>query len=235
MRRLLDYLVRLYPQEWRHRYEDEFHALLDDVPLRWMHVFDVARGAVSMRMRSPLAILTIGLIAGAVLGGVSVITRGEVFESEANVLVDAREFLRLDENGRPQALDRVLEPLSSRERERVAIEFRVELAGGTPVPRGRTLLRLSGRNGTAAAAQRLVQRLVDGVEGVTKDAVVVNEPSLPSSPKFPRLPATFSVLGVVNSAAQGLLIGYLWLLFASWIRRLRGTSGGSDHQIPHSA
>jgi hypothetical protein len=188
-----------------------------------------------MRMKSPLTILTIGLVAGALLGGVSIITRGEIFESTADVLVDARDFLRLDAKGRPLAVERALEPLSSRERGRVGIEFRIELAPGTPVKSGQTLLRLTARDGSAAAAQRLSQRLVEGVESVTNAAVVLNGPSLPAGPIFPKLPATFSVFGVVNSATQGLFIGYLWLLFASFIRRLRGASGPNDNPIPRSA
>jgi hypothetical protein len=212
MRRLLRFLVTLYPHEWRRRYEAEFDALLESLPPSWSHVFNVAGGVVSMRMRSPLTILTIGLVAGGVLGGVLFITtRGEVFESKADVLVDATVFLRLDANGRPVTVERALAPLSARERQRVAIEFRVELADGTPVKSGQTLLRLTGRQSSPVAAQQLVQRLINGVESVTSSVVVVNGPSVPGQPISPQLPATLNVLAVINSATQGLFVGYLWL------------------------
>ena len=55
MRRLLGFLVKHYPREWRRRYGDEFDALLDALPPRWAHVFDVAVGAVVMQMKRPLA------------------------------------------------------------------------------------------------------------------------------------------------------------------------------------
>lgn len=234
MRRLLGLLVKLYPHEWRRRYEDEFVALLEALPLRWAHVFNVAVGAVSMRMKSPLAILTICLIAGALLGA-AMPRRSEVYESKADVLVDAVAIRTLDANGHPLAVERALEPLSSRERSRVGIEFRVELADGTPVKSGQTLLRLAGRDASPVAAQRLVQRLISGVERGTNAAVVLNGPSLAAEPTSPRLPTTFVVFRIVNSATQGLFIGYLWLLFASSIRRLRGAPGRNDSRIPHSA
>ena len=40
-------LVRLYPRRWRHRYGDEFAALLEDAPLSSRMVIDIVRGAIA--------------------------------------------------------------------------------------------------------------------------------------------------------------------------------------------
>ena len=40
------WLVRLYPRAWRHRYEDEFLALLEQQPLTYWDSLDIIRGAL---------------------------------------------------------------------------------------------------------------------------------------------------------------------------------------------
>jgi capsular polysaccharide biosynthesis protein len=51
MRRALNALISLYPRKWRNRYENEFFALLEDVPLTWRTFFDVFGGALIMQMK----------------------------------------------------------------------------------------------------------------------------------------------------------------------------------------
>jgi hypothetical protein len=41
----------LYPRAWRQRYEEEFLALLDQSPVSWRIVIDVALGAGAERLR----------------------------------------------------------------------------------------------------------------------------------------------------------------------------------------
>jgi hypothetical protein len=48
MRRLL---IRLYPAVWRHRYGDEFEALLEERPLGPFDVADIILGAIDARLR----------------------------------------------------------------------------------------------------------------------------------------------------------------------------------------
>src|SRR5580658_8631455 len=65
----LQSLILLYPRAWRDRYESEFRALLDDVPVTWRTLFDVFGGALKMQMKiwSPWKIVAgfaiVGLIA----------------------------------------------------------------------------------------------------------------------------------------------------------------------------
>jgi len=44
------WLVRLYPREWRERYEEEFVALLEGCPASFADVFDIALGALDARL-----------------------------------------------------------------------------------------------------------------------------------------------------------------------------------------
>ena len=44
------WLVRLYPWEWRERYEEEFVALLEGCPASFADVFDIALGALDARL-----------------------------------------------------------------------------------------------------------------------------------------------------------------------------------------
>src|SRR5580704_2391809 len=50
MRRALKALISLYPKTWRNRYQNEFCALLDDVPPTWRTLFNVFGGALKMQM-----------------------------------------------------------------------------------------------------------------------------------------------------------------------------------------
>ena len=52
MRRVLKYLILLYPKAWRNRYADEFGALLDAVSPGWRTLFDVLKGAIEMQLKS---------------------------------------------------------------------------------------------------------------------------------------------------------------------------------------
>jgi hypothetical protein len=46
MKRLVRWIARLYPREWRARYGQEFDALLEDMNLTWRDVFGVALSAL---------------------------------------------------------------------------------------------------------------------------------------------------------------------------------------------
>jgi len=52
MRRILPFLIRLYPKAWRERYESEFTALLEDVDPGWRTLIDVFNGGVAMQLKT---------------------------------------------------------------------------------------------------------------------------------------------------------------------------------------
>ena len=52
MKRFMEFAVKLYPAEWRKRYEAEFSALLEDMNPNWRTLLDAFGGAVAMQLRS---------------------------------------------------------------------------------------------------------------------------------------------------------------------------------------
>lgn len=50
MKRVLRFLIYLYPAWWRRRYGKELEALLEDAGPRWRDVWDLFRGAMEMQM-----------------------------------------------------------------------------------------------------------------------------------------------------------------------------------------
>jgi uncharacterized protein involved in exopolysaccharide biosynthesis len=57
MRRTLLFAIRLYPREWRERYEPEFLALLDQIRPDWFTVLDVLKGGLLMQLFKPRVIV----------------------------------------------------------------------------------------------------------------------------------------------------------------------------------
>lgn len=52
MKRLAELLVRLYPADWRARYGDELRTVLEDAAPTASALFDLAKGALVMRLRT---------------------------------------------------------------------------------------------------------------------------------------------------------------------------------------
>jgi hypothetical protein len=84
MRKVLHWLVRLYPQAWRERYEAEFHAMLDELAPRWKDVLDVFREAVTMQITRGLTFQALAFgIATAAIGVVALKIMPVPYESQA--------------------------------------------------------------------------------------------------------------------------------------------------------
>src|SRR3954470_15547161 len=69
MRRWIVLAARLYPRAWRHRYGEEFDALVEDMRPSWRQFSDVTRGAVQMQIRtgaSYLKVVGVLAVAGAI-------------------------------------------------------------------------------------------------------------------------------------------------------------------------
>ena len=49
------WILKLYPEPWRNRYEPEFRALLEDAPMGLMDLFDIAFGAIDAHIRPSTA------------------------------------------------------------------------------------------------------------------------------------------------------------------------------------
>jgi hypothetical protein len=70
MKRIAQFLMRLYPANWRARYGDEFEALIEDSSPGWPGIFDLLKGAIRMQLSAPafpklaLMLSVTGLLAG---------------------------------------------------------------------------------------------------------------------------------------------------------------------------
>jgi hypothetical protein len=70
MKRIAQFLTRLYPANWRARYGDEFEALVEDSSPGWPGIFDLVKGAIRMQLSVPafpklaLMLSVAGLAAG---------------------------------------------------------------------------------------------------------------------------------------------------------------------------
>jgi hypothetical protein len=69
MKGLARRIARLYPRHWRLRYGQELDALLEDAPLRWRDLWDVAWSALEMRMKSERVPRIVDLASRDVPGG----------------------------------------------------------------------------------------------------------------------------------------------------------------------
>jgi len=83
MKRVIRFIVRLYPARWRRRYGVEFDALLGDMSPGWRDPFDVLKGAVQMQMTIGSlgkSAAVFGAACALVAGGVS-LTLPDVYRS----------------------------------------------------------------------------------------------------------------------------------------------------------
>lgn len=70
MKRIIQFVSRLYPASWKHRYGIEFDALLEDVDPNWHTLLNILRGVMEMQLRTWNAgkILVTAGMAGALVG-----------------------------------------------------------------------------------------------------------------------------------------------------------------------
>jgi uncharacterized protein involved in exopolysaccharide biosynthesis len=228
VKRAIRFLARTYPAPWRNRYQNEFNALLDDVPPTWRTLFDVFGGALEMQMRiwSPWK-----LVAGFAIAGVLVATAFAVTISNRYV---STSIMRIGDGGEADLATQI-EKVESRsnltqlineedlykgERNRVPIEDVIQQMRQKDIRIARLTLRTGGlapaisisfSAADPAMAQRTTQRLTSQfIEA--KVGTLLDPASLPIHATSPKRPLIVGV-GLV----AGLLAGLLFALF----RRLR--------------
>lgn len=188
MRRLLCFLVRLYPSRWRERYGEEFTALLEDLELRLTDLFDVLGAAIDMQTKNwTFAKIVVAFaVAGLLVGLAFAATSPQRYVSQA-VLEQRTDSSEDVLTAFRKALNRDLDKWST--------EIEVIL------PRGGRLLEVSFRSGDAnqahATNQAVVRKLIDaGNFGLVK------EPSTPQEPIAPMYG-----MAIIMGIAGGLLLG----------------------------
>ncbi len=88
-KRLIAFLIRLYPADWRRRYEDEFGALLEDVRPGLREMLDVFCGGVAMQWRSSawMRFGAVGAVAFLLGAGSALLFNPRLFVSKGMVNV----------------------------------------------------------------------------------------------------------------------------------------------------
>lgn len=159
MKWLLRAAVRLYPRAWRHRYGEEFDALIEDLTPRWRYVANIVIGALIMQI-SRLALVPVALaVAGAGAGAAVSLAMPPVYASSSWVLVQV-PGTGDDAGERGQriraAIDAALQKTAF-DKKAISVTQRGE-PGRDPV-----MLEVSASAGTAPAAQQAAVKALGSI------------------------------------------------------------------------
>jgi len=90
MKRVLRFLIYLYPAWWRRRYGRELEALLEDSGSGWRDVWDLFRGAMEMQMSKWTfgAIVAVCGVAGLAIAGAVAFAMPYEYRSTATLKID---------------------------------------------------------------------------------------------------------------------------------------------------
>ena len=186
MKRVLRFLIYLYPAWWRRRYGRELEALLEDSGSRWRDVWDLLRGAIEMQMSkwTFAAIVVACGFAGLALAGVLAYSMPYQYQSTAILKVPVAETDTLLPETAAAALSRALlvriiqdEGLYLREQKAMPMEDVIERMRRAILirPAGRNLVAVRFIDPDPSTAQHVTQRLAGRFEGFE----VLDPPSEP--------------------------------------------------------
>jgi len=107
MKTAINAVIWLYPKAWRNRYQDEFDALLDEVPPTWHALFDVFGGALKMQMKawSPWKVVAAFAAAGLLCAIAFSVTVPDQYVSTAIITI---------ENGGVEGVSPIVQRMESR-------------------------------------------------------------------------------------------------------------------------
>jgi len=186
MKRVLRFLIYLYPAWWRRRYGRELEALLEDSGSRWRDVWDLFWGAMQMQMSKwtfGAIVLACG-IAGLALAGALAYSMPYQYQSTAILKVPAAETDTLLPETATAALSRALlvriiqdEGLYLQEQKAMPMEDVIERMRRAILirPAGRNLVAVRFSDADPSTAQHVTQRLAGRFEGFE----VLDPPSEP--------------------------------------------------------
>jgi hypothetical protein len=222
MKRVLRFLIYLYPSRWRRRYGRELEALLEDSGSRWRDAWDLLRGAMQMQISKwAFGAIVAGCgIAGLALSSVIVFAVPHQYQSTAILKVPLAETDTLLPETAAAALSRALlvriindEGLYLQERKAMPIENVIERMRRAIWirPAGRNLVAIRFIDPDPSTAQHVTQRLAGRFEGFE-----VLDPPSPAQPVGEGKRLGLAHLGLPT----GMLLG---VALAMTLRR-RGTA-----------
>lgn len=216
------FLLFLYPPQWRRRYQQEMEALLDDTELRRSDYFDIVIGASVMWMESfvrrpawqSVALLTfIGLITGAVASQ----TMRRVYISTAT----------LQGSGSPELTESLLKDAVSRKRlttvinelnlygedrkrkplEDVVEQMRNDTHIWRATPREKGAISVAFAHSDPQIAQRVTREITANIIRAA-NITAIDPADLPATPASPNVRVVVS-MGALCGLVAGALIGVL--------------------------
>jgi len=98
MKRVIRWIVGLYPARWRRRYGVEFDDLLEDIRPGWRDLFDLLRGALEMQIAMGTfgKILAVFGVSGALIAGAVSLTLPDRYRSSVLVRVQKTQGVTAD-------------------------------------------------------------------------------------------------------------------------------------------
>jgi uncharacterized protein involved in exopolysaccharide biosynthesis len=219
MKNTIKRLISLYPRPWRNRYENEFKALLDDVPPSWGTFFNVFGGAMKMQFKTGKSwkIVAASALAGVIAGmaltwtiphryvSTAVISVADIGDAQLNAealkILARAPLTRLIVEADLYRDLRATTPIEDVVLQLKTEDIMIKAAGGKQ-------MAVSVTAPDAGRAQKATQILAANFLEANV-GTLVDPASLPVTPNGPRLSRNI-VMGLI----AGLLLGALVALFA---------------------
>jgi capsular polysaccharide biosynthesis protein len=214
MRRLAQFVAKLYPAWWRTRYGAEFNALLEDAKPAWLDLPNILKGAIEMQMSiwSRAAVAVTCAVAGTALAFGASFFMTPKYESSATFVLAGPGLPQLDvKEVRNQAtLTGIIEArgLYQRERSRQSMDavFNMMNRAIRVSPISPNVVKVSFTYEDAALAQATA---MDLARQFIKD-FQVKALDVPNLPRHPVSPSSFNM--AIFGLGGGLLLGLVLLV-----------------------
>jgi len=243
MKRVIRFVVGLYPARWRRRYGVEFDALLGDIIPRWRDLFDVLKGALEMQIRIGTLGKSVAVfgVACALLAGAVSLTLSDMYRSLVLIHVQKAEVqtstLVAYRSELTHAVDRALSQeslLSIMEREHLYERERVNKPMDDAINKMRQNIRIVVKSADtfevsfdytdAVRAQqttrdliaKLMYELVHGPAGDLTHDYLLQTFEIRDEPTMPQRPVSPNRTVITSF---GLGVGILLGAVAAWVRR----------------
>jgi len=190
-------LIRFYPGWWRKRFGSELEALVEESGGGWATIFDIAQGALVMRLKDLRTFPLLMALIGAAIGAVVVVRTPALYESTATIRLTDGNVTDPNSNNAQALRDRISGALQTEDARRATSVTLGQSSDGT------TTLVISHTASEASTAQRVVAALVSSVANNTASLGTVLQPAvLPTAPS-----KAYGVVPIPSGAALGFALG----------------------------
>ena len=233
MRKLLNFVMLVYPRWWRERYADEFHALSEDARFRTADYIDIVVSALGVRMnvlsgKPAWKLLTACGVVGTLAGAGFALLWPRSYQSSAIIRVgdahsQTEEFARaLWKTALSSGtMDRIIRVNSLYEGDSISQDeklARFRRATGLSILReGENVIMVQHVGSSPTTAQRVTEALVNAVKSASPPSVKVELIDAPSLDKDPISPNVLNL--ILTGTLGGLLCGLLLVALTARLRR----------------